>query len=79
MLRYDAALLDRPQLVAATKRDAVADDDPLPALRAKRPQLGLRLVPISAVTGAGLVGTEARDPGARAANREAAVVHAEHA
>lgn len=47
-------LLERPQLVAATKRDAVAEDDPLPALRAEAEALGLPVFPVSAVTGEGL-------------------------
>jgi GTP-binding protein len=53
--RWDAALLDRPQLVVATKRDAVAEDDPLPALRREADALGLAVHPVSAVAGAGLV------------------------
>jgi GTP-binding protein len=53
--RWDAALLERPQMVVATKRDAVAEDDPLPALRREADALGLAVHPVSAVTGAGLV------------------------
>ena len=30
--RFQPALLDRPQLVAASKRDALSGEDPLPAL-----------------------------------------------
>jgi GTP-binding protein len=56
--RFDPALLDRPQVVAATKRDAVAEDDPLPALRRESQALGLDVVPVSAVTGEGLVELE---------------------
>jgi GTP-binding protein len=52
--RWDAALLQRPQLLAATKRDAVSEDDPLPALREEAAGLGLEVVAVSAVTGAGL-------------------------
>jgi len=48
------ALLARPQLVAATKRDAVADADPLPRLRREAARLGLEVVALSAVTGRGL-------------------------
>jgi len=33
VVRFDPALLQRPQMVAATKRDAVGAPDPLPALR----------------------------------------------
>jgi GTP-binding protein len=51
---WNPALLDRPQLVAATKRDVVAGDDPLPALRGAAARLGLEVVPVSAVTGEGL-------------------------
>jgi len=51
---WDAALLDRPQLVAATKRDAVTDPDPLPELVRVARGLGLEVIPVSAVTGAGL-------------------------
>jgi GTP-binding protein len=53
--RSEPGLLGRPQLVAATKRDVVAADDPLPGLRARAGELGLEVVPISAVTGAGLL------------------------
>jgi GTP-binding protein len=52
--RSSPALLDRPQLVAATKRDAVGDPDPLPGLIAAARALGLEVIPISAVTGEGL-------------------------
>ncbi len=54
IVRFDPALLERPQMVAATKRDAVGPDDPLPALRAAAEALGLRTVALSAVTGEGL-------------------------
>jgi len=52
--RFDPALAERPQLVAATKRDAVAANDPLPALRQAAAGLGLKAMPVSAVTGEGL-------------------------
>jgi GTP-binding protein len=52
---WDPALLERPQLLAATKRDAVAESDPLPALREMAARRGLRVVPVSAATGQGLV------------------------
>jgi len=48
-------LVERPQIVAATKRDAVGEADPLPALRKAGRRFGLRVVPVSAVTGAGLL------------------------
>jgi GTP-binding protein len=57
---WDATLLDRPQLVVATKRDAVGDDDPLPGLRAYAVSLGTELFPVSAVTGEGLLALERR-------------------
>jgi GTP-binding protein len=52
--QWDGELLERPQLVVASKRDAVADPDPLPALREAARKLGLDVLPISAVTQAGL-------------------------
>src|SRR4029453_16925321 len=49
---WDETLLEKPQVVAASKRDAVhPDDDPLPALRAAAAELGLPVFPISAGTG----------------------------
>jgi GTP-binding protein len=51
---WNAALLERPQLVAAAKRDAVSDPDPLPELTRVARGLGLEVIPVSAVTGAGL-------------------------
>jgi GTP-binding protein len=57
---WDAALLERPQVVVATKRDAVAEDDPLARLRAHASSLGLELMAVSAVSGEGLVGLERR-------------------
>ena len=53
--RWDASLLERPQMVVATKRDAVAEDDPLPALRREAEALGLPVHAVSAVAGSGLV------------------------
>jgi GTP-binding protein len=53
--RFDPALLERPQVVVASKRDAVGEADPLPALRAEADTLGLPVLPVSAVTGAGMV------------------------
>jgi GTPase len=52
--RFDPALAERPQLLAATKRDAVLFPDPLPALRHAAAGLGLETIPVSAVTGEGL-------------------------
>jgi GTPase len=56
--QFDPALLERPQLVAASKRDAVTTPDPLPALVAAAAELGLPVFPISAVTGSGLLQLE---------------------
>jgi GTPase len=53
--RYAPELLDRPQLVAATKRDLAHDPDPLPRLRGAAEALGLDVLPLSAVTGEGLL------------------------
>jgi GTP-binding protein len=47
-------LLHRPQLVAASKRDIVTAPDPLAALTAAARDLNLDVVPVSAVTGAGI-------------------------
>jgi GTP-binding protein len=52
--QWDATLLERPSLVAASKRDAVTGPDPLPALRQAAAALGLPVLPISAHTGLGL-------------------------
>jgi GTP-binding protein len=51
---YLPELLERPQLVAATKRDVVDDALALEKLERAARQLGLELVPVSAVTGDGL-------------------------
>jgi len=53
--QWSGELLARPQIVAATKRDAVGEDDPLPALRREAERRGLEVLPISAVTGEGLL------------------------
>jgi GTP-binding protein len=53
-------LLDRPQLVAATKRDIVTAPDPLAALTAAARDLNLDVVPVSAVTGAGIADLKRR-------------------
>ncbi len=52
---WSEALLERPQLVAATKRDVAGESDPLPALEREARRLRLPVVPVSAVTGAGLL------------------------
>jgi GTP-binding protein len=51
---WNAELLERPQLVAASKRDALVGDDPLAGLRAAAGALGLDVLELSAVSGAGL-------------------------
>ena len=61
--RYEPALLERPQLVVASKRDAVAEDDPLPALRAEAAALGLPLVRHLRGDRRRRPRAEARDPG----------------
>jgi len=53
--RYEPGLLERPQLVAATKRDLVQGEDSLGGLRAAAESLGLEVVPLSAVTGDGIL------------------------
>jgi GTP-binding protein len=55
LLASNPSLLERPALVAATKRDAVSDPDPLPALEQEALRLGLGLVAVSAASGLGLV------------------------
>jgi len=52
---WNAEMLERPQLVVATKRDAIGETDPLPALRAEAHTLSLPVVPVSAATGEGLL------------------------
>jgi GTPase len=52
---WDAGLLERPQVVAASKRDAVGTDDPLPGLIAAARGEGLEVIPVSAVSGDGLI------------------------
>jgi len=69
--RYAPALLERPQLVAATKRDIAAAGDPLPALGRAADDLGLEVVPVSATTGEGLLALKRRLLGLLAASRAA--------
>jgi len=70
---WNADLLERPQLVAASKRDlnAGASSDPLPDLARQARELGLNVVPISAVTGAGLPELKRRLLGLVSASRPA--------
>jgi GTPase len=71
--RYAPDLLDRPQLVAATKRDLAGSGavDPLDALRGAAAARGLEVVPVSAVTGEGLATLKRRLAGSLAASRAA--------
>jgi GTP-binding protein len=71
--RFEPALLERPQMVAATKRDLVGAPDPLPALRAEAARWGLEVVPVSAVTGEGVVVLKRRLLALVGAGRAAAV------
>jgi len=52
--RWDTSMLERPQVVAATKRDLAGAEDPLPVLREGAASLGLEVVPVSAVSAEGL-------------------------
>jgi GTP-binding protein len=69
--RYAPALLARPQLVAATKRDLAGAGDPLPELLRAAHDLGLEVVPVSAATGEGLLALKRRLLGLLAASRAA--------
>jgi len=51
---FDPTLLDRPQIIAANKVDVLADESRLSRLTAHAAPHGLRVFPISAVTGEGL-------------------------
>ena len=57
----------------------MAEDDPLSALRVEAAALGLPLVPISAVTGAGVLELKRAILTLVHAHRAASVVQAEHA
>jgi GTP-binding protein len=52
---WDPSLMERPQLVAATKRDVAAQPDPRAGLCEMAAQKGLSVVPVSAATGQGLL------------------------
>jgi GTP-binding protein len=58
--RWQPELLERPQLVAASKRDAVSGEDPLPSLESAARAEGLEVLAVSAVTGEGLVALKRR-------------------
>jgi GTPase len=51
---WEPTLVERPSMVAATKRDAVSVDDSLPRLRHEAASSGLRVLPVSAISGEGL-------------------------
>lgn len=53
---YDPAILKRPQVIAANKIDAIyaEDEDPVEKLRAEFEPQGIKVYPISAVSGKGL-------------------------
>ena len=55
--KYEAALSDRPQIIAANKTDLIfdtAEDDPLQRLKDEFEPQGIPVMPISAATGKGL-------------------------
>ncbi len=53
---YDPAILEKPQVIAANKIDAIyiEDEDPVEKLRAEFEPQGIKVFPISAVSGKGL-------------------------
>ena len=53
---YDPAILEKPQVIAANKIDAIysEDEDPVGKLRAEFEPQGIKVFPISAVSGKGL-------------------------
>ena len=69
--RYLPELLERPQLVAATKQDAASSRDALDSLERSAAQLGLEVVPVSAVSGDGLAQLKRRLLGLLAAAKVA--------
>jgi GTP-binding protein len=71
--RFAPDLLERPQLVAATKRDVAGEGDPLGTLQRAADELGLDVVPVSAVTGHGLPALKRRLLGLLAASRVGSV------
>ena len=69
--RYAPALLERPQLVAASKRDLAGAGDVLPGLVRAAARLDLEVVPVSAATGDGLLALKRRLLGMIATSRRA--------
>jgi GTP-binding protein len=74
--RWDKTLLERPQLVVASKRDAVTDADPLPRLRRAAGALGLPVLAVSALSGEGVPELKRRLAALVAATRSAPFVEA---
>jgi GTP-binding protein len=74
--RWDPTLLERPQLVVASKRDAVTDADPLPRLRSAARDLGIPVLAISALSGEGVVELKRRLAALVAATRTEPFVEA---
>jgi GTP-binding protein len=74
--RWDKTLLERPQLVVASKRDAVTDADPLPRLRRAAGALGLPVLAVSALSGEGVPELKRRLAELVAATRSAPFVEA---
>jgi len=60
LAKSSPALLERGRVLAATKRDAVSQDDPLPRLAGEASVLGLETLPLSAVSGEGLLSLKRR-------------------
>ena len=52
--KYSPLLLEKPQLIAANKMDAAYDDTYLQAIKAVYEPLGIKVFPISAVSGQGV-------------------------
>ncbi len=57
---FDPELMSRPQLIAASKRDLVGPEDPLPDLVREGRRLGCEVVPVSSQEGLGLDDLKAR-------------------
>ena len=51
---YDERLKDRPQIIAANKTDAISEGDPVAKLKAEFEPKGVKVIPISAATRAGV-------------------------
>lgn len=51
---YNPELLKRPQVIAANKTDVIFEEDPVAKIRAEFEPLGIKVYPISAVSGQGV-------------------------